>query len=73
MVYFCKVFFIAFERSVYSEFVEYRVLYVSIKVTAIIVLFLSSLIFFLLIKIIDSEDSSIFCRFCLYFTFLPIV
>ena len=36
-------------------------------------LFLSSLIFFLLIKITDSEDSSIFCRFCLYFTFLPIV
>ena len=36
-------------------------------------LFLSSLIFFPLIKITDSEDSSIFCRFCLYFTFLPIV
>ena len=34
MVYFCKVFFIAFERSAYSEFVEQSVLYVSIKVTA---------------------------------------
>ena len=55
--------FIAFEESAYSEFAEYRVLYVSIKVTAIFVLFLSSLIFFLLIKITDSEDSSFFEHF----------